>query len=278
MSATAPSDLGSSVHAPAGPAEQQLRRYRAEHSNWLDRRVLSECREWLDESDDPALTNRIVDDIERVCTLTRLHWLLDRHVIAALQRLTVPGRPLRLVDACCGNGWYLRHLARRLPAEGIDCELTGVDRSAISIDRARQLAAGLPIRWMVADATRLPFTDRSVDLVISVQSLHHFAAGDALRLLGESLRSARSIFVFDLRRTYLGFLLAWLCRPVSSQAFVHDAALSHRRAYRVAELQHLIDTARLPLAVRPLLPFGLRVVTQPQRQPEPGRTAAVRPS
>lgn len=240
--------------------EAQLEMFREESFSRLDRLLRSEEKEILDFSSDKEETDRIVNDIEKVSRWIRLPQLLDREVVPAVLRQARGGK-IRVVETCCGNGWYLRHLARRVSDLGLNAELIGLDASPGSIDTARAAATAFDIQWVVGDATCLPYEVGEIDVVINIQSLHHFPPSMCISLLRESQRVAKEIFYFDLRRTYFGFLLVRLLRPIASWEFIHDASLSHRRAYRVEELRYLCAQAGLDLTIGKLSPIGLMLRT-----------------
>jgi ubiquinone/menaquinone biosynthesis C-methylase UbiE len=89
-----------------------------------------------------------------------------------------------VVDLGSGTGEVLVQLANLAPS----LELTGVDVDAGMVARARRKAAGrasgaaarLP-RFMVADASALPFASDSVDLVVSSYAVHHLPDRHAAR-------------------------------------------------------------------------------------------------
>jgi ubiquinone/menaquinone biosynthesis C-methylase UbiE len=83
------------------------------------------------------------------------------------------GRPLQagevIVDVGCGTGWYaagLRRACRDLPGVTV----IGVDLSAGMLASARAAGAD-PL--LQGDASRLPFADGSVDIVVTRGVLHH---------------------------------------------------------------------------------------------------------
>jgi ubiquinone/menaquinone biosynthesis C-methylase UbiE len=77
-------------------------------------------------------------------------------MIAALESL--PDAPARALDVGTGTGAAARLIAELWP----DAEVIGVDASAGMIAEARRLGRE---RYEVADASRLPFSDESFDLV-----------------------------------------------------------------------------------------------------------------
>ena len=78
---------------------------------------------------------------------------------AALER--VRAEPLRVLDLGTGTGIGARALAVRWPQAGI----TGVDVSRKMIEEARSRAISERERYVVADASALPFADGTFDLV-----------------------------------------------------------------------------------------------------------------
>lgn len=96
---------------------------------------------------------------------------------------TIDPRPWeRLLDVGCGNGAAAIHLATML---GLD--VTGVDVDAEQIELATAAGDGLAaVRFLVADATRLPFDDGEFDLVYTNKTTHHIR--DWQRALAEMAR------------------------------------------------------------------------------------------
>ena len=76
--------------------------------------------------------------------------------------------PLRIVDAGCGEGYYLNQLSKLAAAS--DCparlELVGCDISKWAVKSAVKRSAG--IAWAVAGNRQLPFAPGSVDLILSM--------------------------------------------------------------------------------------------------------------
>jgi SAM-dependent methyltransferase len=77
----------------------------------------------------------------------------------------------RLLDAACGNGRYSRHLLRHADA---DATITAYDLSHGMLKRARKSLASDRVRYVQADATRLPFADGSFDAAVLGYALEHF--------------------------------------------------------------------------------------------------------
>jgi len=129
-----------------------------------------------------------------------------------------------------------------------------VELSLITIDMAETLAIASRARTGNAvrgNATALPFADRSVDVVMCSQTLHHFDDVSAARVLKELDRVARvRVIISDLRRSWLAAAGLWLAsfplgfHPVSR----HDGIVSIMRGYTRDELSRLVhaSTGRTP--------------------------------
>ena len=122
-------------------------------------------------------------------------------------------------------------------------ELVKGSRSAqiIALDRdknaARDARGQLPV--VCADALRLPFADRSVDLVTAIKFAHHFAGDSLTCLIGEMSRVARRrVVILDIRRhrlAYWGFR-AWSQVFTTNRLVRYDGPLSVLRGFTRAEL------------------------------------------
>lgn len=99
------------------------------------------------------------------------------HFVAALP----PGA--RVLDAGCGAGRMLPHLADRRP----DLVLSGVDLSPEMVAAARATSPGLPV--VVAELAALPQPDGSVDGILAWYSIIHTAPGDLHAILREFRRA-----------------------------------------------------------------------------------------
>jgi 2-polyprenyl-6-hydroxyphenyl methylase/3-demethylubiquinone-9 3-methyltransferase len=76
---------------------------------------------------------------------------------------------LRLLDVGCGVGRYSEFWASRgYAVTGLDCE-----RDLIAQARGRAQSLGRPIRYEIGSAERLPFGDRSFDVVYANSLLEH---------------------------------------------------------------------------------------------------------
>ena len=168
-------------------------------------------------------------------------------------------RDATLLDVGTGLGdipCRAREVARQ---NGIELTTIGLD-SVIELGYASRPAVTISV---CADALRLPFADRSVDVVMCSQVLHHFEDKDALKLLREMNRVARvRVIVSDLRRSWIAAAGLWLASfPLRFHAVSrHDGVVSVMRGFTPEEL---VDTVREAIARKPTVHRrrGFRVTT-----------------
>src|SRR5438128_1402911 len=155
--------------------------------------------------------------------------------------LTPRPSPLTVLDVATGGGDIPRWLARRR------VELIAGDLHPQMLQLARKWSAGLPIRFIRGDARRLPFRDRSVDVVLCSLMLHHLTEADAVQALRELGRVARRrLIVNDLRRSRVAYVLIWLITRFSRSRLTRcDSPASVERAFTPAELEALARAAGL---------------------------------
>lgn len=131
----------------------------------------------------------------------------------------------------------------------------GIELSTFGLDAAPELTHACKSvvgACVCADALQLPFADASIDIVMCSQVLHHFAGGDALKLLREMNRVARvRVIVSDLRRSWLAAAGLWLVSfPLRFHAVSrHDGVVSVLRGFTTRELA---DTVQQAIARRPI--------------------------
>ena len=120
-------------------------------------------------------------DVERYDRLAPRYerGFVQRRFFAPMQRsalevaLAGSPPPRRMLDVGCGTGALLRLAAKRLP----EAELTGVDASEgmLRVAGKKAPARSPAIRFVLAPAEALPFSDATFDLVVSTVSFHHWS-------------------------------------------------------------------------------------------------------
>jgi SAM-dependent methyltransferase len=188
---------------------------------------------------DPRLVRRSLADVALANTLFGGTRAVLLEVEAVLPELS-SGATLLDVGSGVGDiAARAREIARR----------KGIDLSLVTIDMAETLAIASRARTGNAvrgDATALPFADRSVDVVMCSQTLHHFDDAAAKSVLRELDRVARRrVIVSDLRRSWLAAAGLWIAsfplgfHPVSR----HDGVVSIMRGYAGDELRRLVTAS-----------------------------------
>jgi len=133
-------------------------------------------------------------------------------------------------------------------------------------------AAPRNVRRVVGDVRRLPFPDRSFDVVTASLFLHHFDAPELPGLLRDLARLARSALVVnDLRRARVPLAFGRVAFPLlfRSRVSVEDGLLSIRRGFREPELREAFAAAGLPaVRVRRSFPYRLLAVARAPHAPD----------
>jgi 2-polyprenyl-3-methyl-5-hydroxy-6-metoxy-1,4-benzoquinol methylase len=159
--------------------------------------------------------------------------------------------PVRVLDVGCGGGDVAFGLARRAVKAGFDIQIDGCDNSDFAIDYAKSYGAHEQVqnvRFFRHDILAGPIPDE-YDVVMCSLFLHHFDEDDAVQILGRMNDAARHlVLVQDLRRSWLGYWMAWLgCRFLSRSPVVHaDGPLSVQGAFREDEVLALAVQAKWP--------------------------------
>jgi demethylmenaquinone methyltransferase/2-methoxy-6-polyprenyl-1,4-benzoquinol methylase len=105
--------------------------------------------------------------------IDRLWWWRTARKFDAILR-----RPhARVLDLCCGTGDMTFALRRR--ALSAATEILGADFSHAMLQRAAAKGRGTTLRWIEADALRLPFLDGHFNLVTSAFGFRNLADYDA---------------------------------------------------------------------------------------------------
>lgn len=112
------------------------------------------------------------------------HEISDR---TARLALSLAPRPSRVLDVGSGTGYLLRRLAETSPDSVM---LSGIDPAPSMVATARIATRDPRIDFQEGVAERLPFPDRTFDLVVSTTSFDHWA--DQKRGLQEIARVMRA--------------------------------------------------------------------------------------
>jgi ubiquinone/menaquinone biosynthesis C-methylase UbiE len=151
-------------------------------------------------------TPEVAEAYDRISSWPQFR-LLRSMVVRKLACLKPAGT---LADIGCGPGRLAFLIARRFPG----LHVIGVDTAGEMIQIARSSASAQGcssrVQFRLGDVSNLPMPDRSLDLAVSMLSLHHWS--DPMRGLTEIhrvLRPGGQLLLFDLRRD-VRRLVYWL--------------------------------------------------------------------
>ncbi|MBM3219136.1 MAG: methyltransferase domain-containing protein [Candidatus Rokubacteria bacterium] len=202
-------------------------------------------------------------DIERLNAWFGGHRLTLGEVTRRLAGLPRDRRIL-VLDVGGGRGDFARHLAGWARRERRSLRVLVLDRDGPTAALARRHCADMPeITVVQGDATALPFREDSVDVAVSVLTLHHLDPDGATAMLAEMRAAARdALVVNDLLRGRVAWLAVWLTTRCFARhpASRHDGPLSVRRSYSVRELETLAQKARLGRVTIRRVPWLVRTL------------------
>ncbi|HUQ46997.1 MAG TPA: methyltransferase domain-containing protein [Gemmatimonadaceae bacterium] len=193
--------------------------------------------------DDPAVSGELM--IRSMSDVARANALFGgRRAAIEELRLVLPtiGTKASMLDVGTGRGDI--PAAARIVAKdiGVDLWTVGLDLSLPLVKENR----GSNDVVALGDAIRLPFSDKSIDVVMSSQMLHHFQFEDAVKVVVELNRVARKkVIVSDLRRSVFAAAGIWAAsfplgfHPVSR----HDGVVSVMRGFTPNELTEIVKAA-----------------------------------
>jgi SAM-dependent methyltransferase len=224
--------------------------------------ITSLGREVLDDPDaDPAIVARSLRNIAR-----SNRWFggaaAVRHGLARVLAGVPRGATLTLLDLGTGAGDLPEYAARWAAERGWRLRPLGLERSRV----AAGLASGGGIPCAVACAGAPPIREKSVDLVLVSQVVHHLAPASAVTLLRTCDRLARvGVIVADLHRGRLARLAFWCgARALRFDRFtLADGLTSIRRGYTTPELRALTQEAGVEARVARRPGYRLVATWQP---------------
>lgn len=228
-----------------------------------------ESADGIELLDDPAAECAAVrESLRNIARANR--WFGGREAVReglrrALAGVTpAPRTPLTLLDIGTGAGDLPRMAIEWAARRGIPLRAFGLERHPAAARLAQQ--SGLPT--FLADAATLPLADRSVDLVLVSQVIHHFAPASIVHLLRECDRVARTaVIVADLRRSRIAAFGWRFTGPLFrfDRHTVDDGVTSLNRGFTTASLRALLRAAGVDGSVSALRGVRLVAVWRPAR-------------
>jgi Methyltransferase domain len=220
-----------------------------------------DTEELLDEDNAPRT------DVERSLRDIRWinRWLGGVALYRRLVRRVAPDRQRRLtlLDLGTGTSDLLEslHEYQRLLRIGLD----------VKIEHLLYLRNGSQVHRVVGDALRLPFRDRSADVVTSAHFFHHFSPEANAGILRDSLRVTRhAVVVNDTVRHHTPLLLVRLLSllRVFGRITRYDAPASVLRGYTLIEARKVAELAGATQAeVVNVFPYRFAIVLTKSDRP-----------
>jgi 2-polyprenyl-3-methyl-5-hydroxy-6-metoxy-1,4-benzoquinol methylase len=159
--------------------------------------------------------------------------------------LDVPqGQPVKVLDIACGGGDVAWEIAGRALRENLPVQVEGCDINPLAVEystKASAAAENLSVRFFQLNVLKNDLPP-GYDVLMCSLFLHHLQNDEARELLSRMAHAARRlVLVNDLRRTRLGYALAYLgCHLLSRSPIVHhDGPRSVRAAFTSEEIRAL---------------------------------------
>lgn len=183
----------------------------------------------------PAEVGKSLRDLSRIN-----HWFggvsTTRKLVERVAEKTGQRR-FSVLEVAAGLGDVPRAAARQVANEGIELDITDLDRVPTHLQRDH--------RALVGDALALPFQEGAFDVVSCSLFAHHLKPEELTKFAAEALRVSRcAVLINDLVRHPLHLLLVYagflLMRSYVSRV---DGVASVRRAYVPAEIREILSNA-----------------------------------
>jgi 2-polyprenyl-6-hydroxyphenyl methylase/3-demethylubiquinone-9 3-methyltransferase len=147
---------------------------------------------WYTAHDDPVA-------LLRKESATKIPWVLAK-IQSELK--TETGSQPRLLDVGCGAGFLTNRLAKE------NFEVHGVDLSADSLRVARAYDSTKSVKYITADAYKLPYPDNTFDVVTSMDFLEHVENPEAvIKEISRVLKPRALFFFHTFNRNWLAYVI-----------------------------------------------------------------------
>ena len=175
-----------------------------------------------------------------------------------LLRLAGDLRDRAVLDVGCGDGTLTLALARAGAASVIGCD---IDPRMISHAVARGARQQDAVHYTVADAARLPFADRSFELVTVVTVLAFIPdAEGAVREMARVLKPGGSLIVGELGKWSLWAALRWMRGWLGAKTWRAATFRTARQLHELAQAAGLgVEHVSGAIFFPPWLPFARMV-------------------
>lgn len=203
--------------------------------------------EWMDDpAADPAAVHQALRQLRVINTWLGGWDVTTKGLDYMLRHATVPPtHKLRILDAGCGGGDMLRHIARWAKRRNRAIQLLGLDINPLMLQVSAAATAGLPVT-LVARSVLDDVSDLAPDISTHCLFAHHFDGDNLVQLVRHLHQSSRlGTVINDLHRhplAYYGYRLA--CFLFGASPMVrHDGSVSVLRSLTRAEWQVVLQAA-----------------------------------
>ncbi|MBV8964795.1 MAG: methyltransferase domain-containing protein [Mycobacteriaceae bacterium] len=205
-------------------------------ASWLDRRLQTGCREYLDRDDvDERLRRSVVRSLEWTGDVFKNH---ERFALIALDEIADVPDP-KILELGAGHGALSRKLLEQHPTARVT--VTDIDAAWVLRIAEGELGNHPRAAVQVADATEIDAADRYFDLAVMALGFHHLLPAQAARVIAEGTRVADKLLIIDLARppALLHIVRLATMLPFTFVPFVHDGFVSSLRAYSPSAVRAL---------------------------------------
>jgi SAM-dependent methyltransferase len=156
---------------------------------------------------------------------------------------------LKILDVAAGSADVTAAMASHAGTRGFKVFAVAADLNLAALGQGRAWNREFhEISYALANGLKLPFPDKSFDIVHCSLVLHHLSEEDAVRFLGEMARVSRfAVIAGDLRRNYIPWALIWIIsRLFTSNKYTrYDGPLSVLRSFTPGEMKRLARASGL---------------------------------
>jgi hypothetical protein len=205
-------------------------------ASWLDRRLETRCREYLDRDDiDERIRRSVVRSLEWTGEVFKTH---ERFALIALDEIADVPDP-KILELGAGHGGLSRKLLQQHPTARVT--VTDIDATSVLSISAGDLGSHPRATIQVTDAGEIAAPDRYFDLALMSLTFHHLRPGQAARVIAEGTRVADKLLIIDLPRppSLMHIVRLATMMPFVVVPFVHDGVISSMRAYSPSALRAL---------------------------------------
>jgi 2-polyprenyl-3-methyl-5-hydroxy-6-metoxy-1,4-benzoquinol methylase len=215
---------------------------------------------------DHAAHHAALAGLHRLNRASRAADIIVRPILAFARRNNLSR--LSLLDVACGGGDVPLRIATLARDAGITLDLTLTDRSPTALETAQTAAraANVSIAAVQGEAPHSLPTG-PFDIVTNSLFLHHLPASAVIETLaGMKSRASKLLVISDLRRSTMGYAIAWsAARILSRSPIVHyDGPASVQAAWTIPEMQQFATQANMPVAIIiPIFPWRMLLTWSP---------------